>query len=267
MLRKVCAASSQPALLFADVADNPGGGARGNTTDILRCFLAAGVDRTAFAIHFDPELATEAHAKGKGGRFHARLNRAEKQPDSRPLEAEAEVMALSDGQVTGRRGLLADRILDCGKTAWLRLEGRIDVVFVSVRHQCMEPAMLEHLGIDLTALRGLVLKSRGHFRAGFDDLFADAQIIEVDGPGLVRCRDRSGLWTQTSHGKFRTRLRWHSKHCLARKVLIKVFGATRKGAYGQRECACWPSLGGSVTGPGTGMLQRRANAAKRPALW
>jgi microcystin degradation protein MlrC len=94
-------------------------------------------------------------------------------------------MALSDGRIVGRRGLLADRSLSLGATAWLRLEGRIDVVFVSIRHQCMEPAMLEHLGIELTALRGIVVKSRGHFRAGFDDLFTDAQIIEVDGPGLV----------------------------------------------------------------------------------
>ena len=37
----------------------------------------------------------------------------------------------------------------------------------------------------MPALRGLVLKSRGHFRAGFDDIFTDEQIREVDGPGLA----------------------------------------------------------------------------------
>jgi microcystin degradation protein MlrC len=45
--------------------------------------------------------------------------------------------------------------------------------------------MLEHLGLKVQALRGLVVKSRGHFRAGFDDIFADEQILEVDGPGLA----------------------------------------------------------------------------------
>ena len=184
-LRAACDDPGCPALLFADVADNPGGGARGNTTDILQAFLKAGVSHTAFAIHYDPDLAREAHAYGGGARFRARLNRAEPDPGSCLLEAEAEVMALSDGRIVGRRGLMAGRALDLGATARLRLEGRIDVVFVSVRHQCMEPAMLEHLGIDLRTLRGLVVKSRGHFRAGFDDLFTDAQIIEVDGPGLV----------------------------------------------------------------------------------
>lgn len=184
-LAAACADPALPALLFADVADNPGGGGRGNTTDLLRAMLDAGVTRTAFAIHTDPELAREAHDRGVGARFAAALNRAETQPDSRPLQAEAEVVALSDGAIVGRRGLIAGRALDLGPTVWLRLEGRIDVVFVSIRHQCLDPAMLEHLGIDLRALRGLVVKSRGHFRAGFDDLFADEQIIEVDGPGLV----------------------------------------------------------------------------------
>jgi len=184
-LKAACDDPALPALLFADVADNPGGGARGNTTDVLRAFLKAGVTGTAFAIHYDPELAVEAHARGQGARFRAVLNRSETYPESRRLEAEAEVMALSDGHIIGRRGTIAGRPFALGPTAWLRLEGRIDVVFVSIRHQCHDPAMLEHLGIDLRRLRGLVVKSRGHFRAGFDDLFADSQILEVDGPGLV----------------------------------------------------------------------------------
>ena len=196
MLRAACDDPSHPALLFADVADNPGGGARGNTSAILKAFLDAGIDRTAFAIHFDPALAAEAHAKGVGARFAAHLNTAETHPDSAPLTASAQVMALSDGRILGRRGLLADRTLDCGPTAWLRLEDRIDVVFVSIRHQCMEPAMLEHLGIDLRHLRGLVVKSRGHFRAGFDDIFTDAQIIEVDSPGLVTPMLHRVPWTR-----------------------------------------------------------------------
>ena len=31
----------------------------------------------------------------------------------------------------------------------------------------------------------VVLKSRGHFRAGFDEFFPDERIIEVDTPGLT----------------------------------------------------------------------------------
>ena len=94
-------------------------------------------------------------------------------------------MQVSDGEIVGRRGTIGGRRLSLGPSAWLRLDGRLDAVFISIRHQCFDTEMLEHLGIRVPALRGLVLKSRGHFRAGFDDIFTDAQIREVDGPGLA----------------------------------------------------------------------------------
>jgi microcystin degradation protein MlrC len=182
---EACNNPGKPAWLFADVADNPGGGGRGNTTAILKSFLDAGVAGAAFAVHTDPALVAEAHRLGFGARFIALLNREETDPGSEQLRAEAEVMALSDGEIVGRRGSIGGRRFSLGPSAWLRLEGRIDVVFISIRHQCFDTEMLEHLGIEVRALRGLVVKSRGHFRAGFDDIFADEHIREVDGPGLA----------------------------------------------------------------------------------
>src|SRR5262249_41384183 len=85
-LAAACADPALPALLFADVADTPGGGARGNTPVLLQAFLDAGITRAAFGIHYDPELAREAHAHGVGARFAAALNRAETHPDSGKLE-------------------------------------------------------------------------------------------------------------------------------------------------------------------------------------
>lgn len=172
------------ALLFADVADNPGGGGRGNTPFILRAFHAAGVEGAVFGIHNDPPLAAAAHAAGKGAAIRARFNTAETQEFSEVFEAEAVVEALSDGEVIGRRGIYAGRSVSLGPTALLRIGG-IRVVVVSLRKQCAEPAMLEHLGIDLRTVRSLVVKSRGHFRAGFDDIFPRDAIVEVDVPGLT----------------------------------------------------------------------------------
>ena len=34
-------------------------------------------------------------------------------------------------------------------------------------------------------MRALVVKSRGHFRGGFDEFFQHEQIVEVDAPGLT----------------------------------------------------------------------------------
>jgi len=175
---------SAQALLFADVADNPGGGGRGNTPFILRAFHEAGVEGAVFGIHNDPPLAAEAHAAGRGATIRARFNTAETQAFSEPFEAEAVVEALSDGEIVGRRGIYAGRSVSLGPTALLRLGG-IRVAVVSLRRQCAEPAMLEHLGVDLRSVRSLVVKSRGHFRAGFDDIFPREAIVEVDVPGLT----------------------------------------------------------------------------------
>lgn len=170
--------------LFADVSDNPGGGGRGNTMYILRAFHEAGVQGAVVGVIFDPALAAEAHALGEGARFTARFNRAEDHPFSEKFAADAVIEKLSNGTITGRRGIGAGRTITLGPTALLRLDG-IRVAVISERRQLSDPAMLEHLGVDLATVRSLVVKSRGHFRAGFDEFFPRDQIVEVDVPGLT----------------------------------------------------------------------------------
>ena len=46
---------------FADVADNPGGGGRGNTMYLLRALHEAEVEGALVGIIYDPALAAEAH--------------------------------------------------------------------------------------------------------------------------------------------------------------------------------------------------------------
>ena len=41
------------------------------------------------------------------------------------------------------------------------------------------------MGVEIGRARAVVVKSRGHFRAGFDEFFPCGQIIEVDAPGLT----------------------------------------------------------------------------------
>jgi microcystin degradation protein MlrC len=60
----------------------------------------------------------------------------------------------------------------------------VQVVVVSIRTQCADPVFLEMMGIDIGKMRSVIVKSRGHFRAGFDEYFAPDQVIEVDAPGL-----------------------------------------------------------------------------------
>lgn len=176
--------AARPSLLFADVADNPGGGGRGNTVWILEAFHRAGVEGALLGIFYDPALAAEAQRLGIGNRFRARFNRDETHPLSGRFEADAQVIALHDGSLVGKRGISAGHTIALGPMALLQVGG-IRVVVVSIRQQCKDTAMFECFGIDIAKARSLIVKSRGHFRAAFDLFFSDDRIIEVDVPGLT----------------------------------------------------------------------------------
>ncbi len=63
--------------------------------------------------------------------------------------------------------------------------GGITVVVTSLRKQCADPVFFVMLGLDVAAARVVVVKSRGHFRAGFAEYFPPERILEVDAPGLT----------------------------------------------------------------------------------
>jgi len=174
-----------PRLILADVADNPGGGGGGNTTALLAALHESGARGVVFGILVDPVLAQAAHAAGRGARMEAVAN-ATPGPFAETFRAMAHIRALSDGSGIGRRGTLAGRAFTIGPAALLELEGSGLLLAVgSLRRQLLDPAMLEILGVEVAAARTIVVKSRGHFRAGFDIYATPDRILEVDAPGLV----------------------------------------------------------------------------------
>jgi microcystin degradation protein MlrC len=143
------------------------------------------VPGVVLGVFVDPALAAEAHAAGEGASLRAVFNRVESE-FSRQFVADAVVQRVTDGSGEGRRGVAAGKRFTLGPSALLRLEGSgMHVVVGSLRRQLAEPVMLEMHGIDIVAARCVVVKSRGHFRAGFDEFFAPDQVFEVDAPGLT----------------------------------------------------------------------------------
>ncbi len=172
------------AVCLADVADNPGGGARGNTTDILEGLLAAQVQRALYGNFVDPAVAAHCHQAGVGARLQVVFNEHHADADGRAVPATLEVLSLSDGNIVGRRGIYQGRTARLGPSAAVRIGG-LTMVVCSRRVQCADPAFFEHFGLDIGTFRSLTVKSRGHFRAGFDEFFRHEQILEVDGAGLT----------------------------------------------------------------------------------
>ncbi len=179
------ASGAHAPIIYSDAGDNPGGGGRGNTPYLLRTLHEAGVQGAVLGNFIDPALAAEAHALGEGAEFTAVFNRVEDQ-FGKTFTARARVLVLRNGEGIGRRGTMAGRQFSLGPSALLELQGSgLRVVVGSLRRQCHEPRMLEMHGIDIAAARVVVVKSRGHFRAGFDEFFSPDRVFEVDTAGLT----------------------------------------------------------------------------------
>ena len=192
-------AASEPgaqALILADVADNPGAGGGGNTLTLLQALLKAGAQQVLLGVFTDAELAREAHALGVGADFEANFNRDSTDQRFAPaFTHSARVLALANGLFIGRRGMVKGSQQDMGLSALLDLGG-VRVAVISKRQQLLDPAQLEVLGIDLQSVRTLVVKSRGHFRAAFDEFAPPERILEVDCPGLTTPNLKTLPWTR-----------------------------------------------------------------------
>jgi microcystin degradation protein MlrC len=180
--------SGRAPVIYSDSGDNPGGGGSGRTTELLMALHAAGAENVLYGSFFDPVLAAEAHKLGVGARFVARFNRdrgnAPWEEWDLPFEAEAEVVGLTDGQFVGKLGLMQGRRVSLGPSAALRIGG-LSVVVISARNQTADPMFFEIFGIDIGKAATVVVKSRGHFRAGFRPWFPPEQVKEVDTAGLT----------------------------------------------------------------------------------
>lgn len=170
--------------ILSDSGDNPGGGGRGTTTELLAALIDAGASDALYGMYVDESLAAEAVAAGVGATITARFLRDGPDAFGTPLTVEAVVAAVSDGEVVGRRGLMAGTAVALGPTAALGIGG-VTVVVTSMRKQCADPIYFEHLGLNPGDFRSVTVKSRGHFRAGFDEFFDQDQVLEVDTKGLT----------------------------------------------------------------------------------
>lgn len=185
-------------VILADVADNPGGGAPGNTTFVLAALAAAGVDDVAMGLQCDPALVEQAWSVGEGNDLRAVFNRDSTRPLAVPFEVDATVERVVDATLVPVRGVYRGSTRNPGRACGLLLHtgGRRGIrIGVSTRAvQCADSDTLEHVGLRPQHASVVVVKSRGHFRAGFDHLFTPQQVVEVDAPGVATCNLASVVW-------------------------------------------------------------------------
>src|SRR5262245_64154522 len=117
-------------IMLADMADNTGGGAPGDSTEVLRTFVERYLQDALLLYLVDSDVARQAHAGGVGRRLNVELGGKSHPLQGPPLPLEVEVIALSDGRFTYDGPMYAGLTGDLGSSGWLWHSGvEVRVVF------------------------------------------------------------------------------------------------------------------------------------------
>ena len=168
-------------VVLADIADNTGGGAAGDGTEILRELLRVDAPSATVACIWDPEAAAACTRAGRGATLTLEIGGKIDDRHGRPVTMTGRVSAVSNGNFVHKGPMLRGLPGRLGPTAVLQ-SGGVKVILISHRWQTLDPEMIRLVGIDPTRERIVVVKSTIHYRAAFEPIAA--RIIEVDAPGL-----------------------------------------------------------------------------------
>ena len=158
--------TQEPGLLvFGDCADNPGAGAPGDSTHLLRAFIARGVPRVAAGIIWDPGAVSLAARAGVGATLDLRIGGKVAATSGAPLDLRVTVLSVNDSAWQAFAGARHP----VGTLVALRA-GELTLLVGSVRMQCFDADVFVRAGVDLQACKVVLVKSMQHFHAAFAPL-------------------------------------------------------------------------------------------------
>jgi microcystin degradation protein MlrC len=168
-------------IIVADHADNTGGGSPGDSTEVLQTFLDDNLQDALILYMVDEDVARQAHQAGVGSRIAVSLGGKSSPVQGQPVEAEAVVLAISDGPFAYDGPMFAGLTGSMGTSAWIKIGG-VNIVVVTAREQPFDMAFARSIGIDCAAMKYISVKSAAHFRAAFEPIAGS--IFNIDAAGI-----------------------------------------------------------------------------------
>ncbi|CAB3721161.1 M81 family metallopeptidase [Achromobacter kerstersii] len=166
-------------VVLADRPDNPGSGAPGDATFVLRRMLERGIANAALGPMWDPVAARIAFDAGVGAELALRIGGKVGPLSGDPVDLRCTVLAVQPEMVmTGLSGAPAPM----GDCVLVEAQG-IQIVLTSVRNQAINMDLFTQLECDLAAKKIIVVKSAQHFHASFSKVAR--HIIYVGGKGVA----------------------------------------------------------------------------------
>ena len=177
---------SQGPILLIDHADNCASGGTQDTMAVVAEVMRQELKDVAVGAIRDPQAVKKLIESGVGSNVTLALGGKMDMPSigrqGEPLEVTGRVRLISDGDFIVQGPMLTGVTMHMGKTAVLDT-GSIQFVVIENNHEPFDLEMFRSVGIEPTAKRYLLLKSRIHYRAGFKPIAK--QIVECSGIGVT----------------------------------------------------------------------------------
>lgn len=168
-------------IVVNETSDNPGSGAPGDGTNLLKAMVKKNIEKSAFGFIYDPEVASIAHEAGVGATINVKLGGKTDDRHGEPLPIKAYVKSLTDGQFIQSSPMFQGANINLGKSVRLQV-GHVQIIVCSAKKQTLDKELFLLHGIDITEYKVIALKSCQHFRAGFSPYAKE--IITADSPGI-----------------------------------------------------------------------------------
>ncbi|MFY7959590.1 MAG: M81 family metallopeptidase [Elsteraceae bacterium] len=173
-------------ILLLDHADNCGSGGTQDVMTVIAELIEQGLEGVAVATVRDPQAVKEMAAAGVGAQVTLALGGRTDMPSiglsGKPLVVTGKVRTLTDGEWTIRGPMYTGTKVHMGPTAVLDT-GKMQIVITSLSHEPWDAGVFRSVGIEPTEQRYLLLKSRIHYRAGFEKM--GKATLTLDGDGVT----------------------------------------------------------------------------------
>ena len=172
-------------VVIADHGDNSGAGGSADDMTVLTEMLEQGLDGIVAGPIWDPDAVNQLINAGIGQSVALAIGGKTDAPSinqvGRPLWCEGRISNITNGVFTIEGPMQTGLQVNLGRSVLLDI-GRAKLLLCEERWEPYDPGCFSQAGIDVKTMKYILIKSRQHFRATFED-FA-RHIVLAAGPGV-----------------------------------------------------------------------------------
>lgn len=167
-------------LILADFADNPAGGAYGDSPNLLRAMIDADLKNAAYASICDPAVVRKAQAAGIGAVIDVALGGKYAPEITPPLFLTVEVIKYHYGKIRLKGPVLQGVTIDMGECVLLK-HNDIEIIVSSRALAITDIEQFRTFGVDPSKKSVVAVKSRNHHRAAFEPIARKVMLVDAGG--------------------------------------------------------------------------------------